>query len=74
MSFDTKRIALTAGAAPIDLAADSDLALTELGIAQGWLADPEFVDAAWSATPKLRSRRPATSGGCRSCTVRRLPA
>ena len=38
MSFDTKRIALTAGAAPIDLAADGDLALTELGISQAWLA------------------------------------
>ena len=38
MSFQTKRIALTAGSAPIDLAADTDLALTELGISQGWLA------------------------------------
>ena len=33
MSFETKRIALTAGAAPIDLAVDADIALTELGIA-----------------------------------------
>ena len=38
MSFETKRISLAAGAAPIDLAADADLALTELGISQGWLA------------------------------------
>ena len=38
MSFDTKRISLAAGATPLDLAADADLALTELGISQGWLA------------------------------------
>ena len=38
MSFETKRVNLTARAAPIDLAADADLALTELGISQAWVA------------------------------------
>ena len=38
MTFETKRLTLSAGSAPIDLAADPDLLLTELGISQGWLA------------------------------------
>ena len=38
MALDTKRIVLAAGAAPINLAADADLALTELGISQAWAA------------------------------------
>ena len=38
MAVATKRITLTAGAAPVDLAADADLAVTELGISQAWLA------------------------------------
>lgn len=38
MSFETKRLTLSAGSPPIDLSADTDLALTELGISQGWLA------------------------------------
>ena len=38
MTFETKRSALAAGAAPVDLAADTDLALTELGVSQGSMA------------------------------------
>ena len=38
MTFETKRIALAAGAAAVDLAADADLALTEIGISQASLA------------------------------------
>ena len=38
MALSTKRITLAAGAAPVDLAADSDLALSEFGISQGSLA------------------------------------
>ena len=38
MSLSTKRIELTAAAAPIDLSADTDLGLTELGISQAWAA------------------------------------
>ena len=38
MNFETRRISLAAGAAAVDLAADSDLALTELGVSQGSLA------------------------------------
>ena len=36
--FETKRIALAAGAAPVDLAADSDFGLSELGELWTWLA------------------------------------
>ena len=38
MSFETRRIALTAGTAPVDLAADPGWGLSELGISQGWAA------------------------------------
>ena len=38
MSFETKRITLAAGAAPIDLAADPDWGLSNIGINQVWAA------------------------------------
>ena len=38
MTFDTKRITLAAGAAPVDLAADADFGLTEFGESQGFAA------------------------------------
>ena len=37
-TFETKRIALEAGEAPIDLAADPDWGMDELGALQAWAA------------------------------------
>ena len=38
MSFETRRISLAAGAAPVDLAAEPDWGLSELGIGHAWAA------------------------------------
>jgi len=38
LSFDTKRIALGAADAPLNLAADSDVGVSRNGIRQGWVA------------------------------------